>query len=93
MSFKASGRAAFSAAAQAAYIATASVAAPAGIPTPDARSLTQDIPRPLPPRIITVIRRSWEGSWVIHRSGVLGSATPTGAHLLAFGMMMSREEV
>src|SRR5690348_2765666 len=41
MSFNASGRAALSAAAQAPYITTASVAAPAGIPNPDARSLTQ----------------------------------------------------
>src|ERR1700678_2016559 len=43
MSCNASGRAAFSAAAQAAYIATASVAAPAGTPAADAKSLTQDI--------------------------------------------------
>lgn len=43
MSCNASGRAAFSAAAQAAYIATASVAAPAGMPATDARSFTQDI--------------------------------------------------
>jgi hypothetical protein len=47
MSFNASGRAAFSAAAQAAYIATASVAAPAGIPAADVRSFTQDMRRVL----------------------------------------------
>jgi hypothetical protein len=46
MSFNAPGRAAFSAATQAAYIATASVAAPAGTPNSDARSLTQDTVTP-----------------------------------------------
>ena len=45
MSLKAFRRAAFSAAAQAPYIAMASVAAPAGIPNPDARSFTHDIRR------------------------------------------------
>jgi hypothetical protein len=43
MSFNASGRAAFSAEVHAAYIATASVAAPTGIPDTDARSFTHDI--------------------------------------------------
>ena len=46
MSCNASGRAAFSHATQAAYIATASVAVPAGIPAAAARSLTQDIRTP-----------------------------------------------
>jgi len=45
MSCNASGRAALSAATQAAYIATASVAAPAGMPAAEARSFTHDIRR------------------------------------------------
>jgi hypothetical protein len=60
MSFNASGRAAFSAATQAAYMATATVAAPAGIRKPDARSLTHDMRRiPLQEIVVVPDRRHY----------------------------------
>jgi hypothetical protein len=58
ISFKRLRSSRFSAQEQAAYIATARVAAPAGIPITDARSLTHDICRIPPCGIVAMLQRS-----------------------------------